>query len=60
MFNSQLAVFVCVADCGSFTRAAESLFISPTAVMKQINSLESHLDLKLVERTSHGLSLIHI
>ena len=57
MFNSQLAVFVCVADCGSFTRAAESLFISPTAVMKQINSLESHLDLKLVERTSHGVRL---
>ena len=43
MFNSQLTVFVCVADSGSFTKAAESLYISPTAVMKQINSLESHL-----------------
>lgn len=57
MFNSQLTVFVCVADCGSFTKAAQKLFISPTAVMKQINSLETHLDLKLLERTSHGVRL---
>lgn len=57
MYNSQLTVFVAVADCGSFTRAAESLFLSPTAVMKQINSLESHFDLKLMERTPHGVRL---
>lgn len=55
MFNSQLTVFVCVVDCGSFSKAAEKLYISPTAVMKQINSLEKHLNLKLVERTSHGV-----
>lgn len=57
MFNSQLTVFVCVADSGSFTKAAESLYISPTAVMKQINSLESHLNLKLLERTPQGIHL---
>ncbi|MBP3475251.1 MAG: LysR family transcriptional regulator [Lachnospiraceae bacterium] len=57
MFNSQLTAFVCVADCGSFTKAAEKLFISPTAVMKQINSLESHLNLKLLDRTPHGVRL---
>lgn len=57
MYNSQLAVFVCAADCGSFTKAAEKLFISPTAVMKQINSLESHLNLKLLDRTPHGVHL---
>lgn len=57
MFNPQLTVFVSVVDCGSFTKAAESLFISPTAVMKQINSLEKHLDLKLLERNSHGVHL---
>ena len=45
MFNPQLTVFVSVVDCGSFTKAAESLFISPTAVMKQINSLEKHLEI---------------
>ena len=55
MFNPQLTVFVSVMDCGSFTKAAESLFLSPTAVMKQINTLEKHLNLKLLERNSHGV-----
>lgn len=57
MYNSQLAVFVCAADCGSFTKAAEKLYISSTAVMKQINSLEKHLNLKLIERTPRGIYL---
>lgn len=57
MFNPQLHIFVCVADCGSFSKAAEKLFLSTTAVMKQMNALESHLNLKLMERTSHGIRL---
>lgn len=57
MYNSQLTVFVCVADYGSFSKAAEKLFISATAVMKQINSLEKHLNLKLIERTPRGILL---
>lgn len=57
MFNSQLTVFVCAADCGSFTKAADKLFVSPTAVMKQINSLEEHLNLTLIERTPRGIRL---
>ncbi len=57
MFNSQLPVFVCVADCRSFTKAAEKLYISPTAVMKQMNALEAHLNLKLMDRTRHGIHL---
>lgn len=40
MYNPLLDTFLAVADCGSFTKAAEKLFISPTAVMKQMNSLE--------------------
>ena len=64
MFNPQLATFVCVADCGSFSQAAEKLYLSSTAVMKQLNALERHLELKLLERTRRGtvltLSLIHI
>ncbi|MDO4327231.1 MAG: LysR family transcriptional regulator [bacterium] len=57
MYNRQLTVFVCVADCGSFSKAAEKLFISTTAVMKQINALEKHLNLKLIERTPRGILL---
>ena len=54
MYNPLLDTFLAVIDCGSFTKAAEKLFISPTAVMKQMNSLEEHLNLKLIERTPAG------
>ena len=57
MFNHQLSIFVCVADCGSFNKAAERLYVSPPSVMKQINALEKHLDLKLFDRTNQGISL---
>ena len=36
MYNPQLETFLCVAECGSFNKAAEKLFISPPAVIKQI------------------------
>ena len=54
MFNPQLATFVCVADCGSSSQAAEKLYPSSTAVMKQPNALERHLELKLLARTRRG------
>ncbi len=40
MFDGKLETFIKVAECGSFTKAAEDLYITPTAVMKQINALE--------------------
>ena len=57
MYNPLLDTFITVADCGSFTKAASTLFISPTAVMKQMNTLEDHLNLKLIERTATGVNL---
>lgn len=57
MYNPLLNTFIVVADYGSFTKAADILYISPTAVMKQLNTLESHLNLKLVERTHTGIHL---
>lgn len=57
MYNPMLDTFIAVADLGSFTKAAEALYISPTAVMKQMNSLEAHLNLKLTERTASGAKL---
>ncbi len=57
MFNPLLKTFVCAADAASFAKAAELLYISPTAVMKQINLLEQHLGLKLFDRTTHGVTL---
>lgn len=57
MYNRHLNTFICVADHGSFSKAAEVMFITPTAVTKQINLLEDSLGLRLFRRTYHGLSL---
>lgn len=57
MYNPQLDTFLCVAEAGSFNKAAEKLYISPPAVIKQINLLEENLDLQLFVRTPRGLVL---
>ena len=55
MYNPQLETFICVVDSGSFSKAAEKLYITSPAVIKQINSLEDSLNLQLFERTHRGL-----
>lgn len=57
MYNQQLETFIRVADAGSFNKAAEEIFISPPAVIKQINQLEAQLGLTLFVRTHRGLKL---
>ena len=57
MYNPILSTFISVAESGSFTKAAEALFITPPAVMKQINSLEERLGITLFDRSNHGLQL---
>lgn len=57
MYSHYLDTFICVADIGSFSRAGEEMFISATAVMKQINQMEVKLGVQLFERTSKGLVL---
>lgn len=57
MYNPLLDTFICVADCGSFNKASEKLFISAPSIMKQINTLEKHFNLKLFERTNQGIRL---
>lgn len=57
MYNTQLETFIVVADLGSFNKAAETLYITPPAVTKQINLLESDLGLQLFVRTHRGLIL---
>lgn len=57
MYNKQLETFICVADSGSFSKAAEKLYLSTTAVIKQINLLEDSLGLTLFSRTHRGIVL---
>ncbi len=57
MYNRQLLTFIQAAECGSFAKAGEKLFITTASVMKQINALESTMGVQLFRRTNHGSQL---
>ncbi|MDO4285073.1 MAG: LysR family transcriptional regulator [Eubacteriales bacterium] len=57
MYNPLLLTFLTIADCGSFHKAAEALFITPASVMNQLNTLENHLGLQLFSRSRQGLTI---
>ena len=57
MYDPIIKTFITVADCGSFTSASAKLYMSPTAVMKQINTLEARMSLTLLSRNSSGVEL---
>ena len=52
-----MEVFVRVADCGSFSRAAESLGLANATVTTCVRNLERHLNVSLISRNSRGLRL---
>ena len=55
MMNDVLHTFIEVIDAGSFSKAAEKLYLSSTALMKQMNVLEAHVGVQLLIRTNHGI-----
>jgi DNA-binding transcriptional LysR family regulator len=57
MYHHQLDAFLRVAELGSFSKAAEAMFISPPAIIKQINLLESRCGFQLLFRSNHGVKL---
>jgi len=58
-FNQMQAmrVFVRVVEAGTFTRAADSLRIPKPTVTKLIQGLESHLRIKLLNRTTRRVTV---
>ena len=48
----QLRAFVALADTGSFTRAAETLCVTQSALSGLIRELESQLEVQLVDRST--------
>lgn len=52
-----MEVFVCVADEGGFTAAADRLGLSKSFVSKRVLALERHLGVRLLNRTTRRLSL---
>lgn len=57
MYSQRLNIFLVVAECGSFSKAAQKLYITPAAVMKHMNALEKQLDITLFKRTNQGVEL---
>ncbi len=53
----QLTVFRTVAQYLSYTRAAETLYLSQPAVAQQVKTLEQMLDLRLFARSGRGIVL---
>lgn len=53
----QLQVFATVADCGSFTRAAEDLCLTQPAVSQQIRQLTDSVGLPLLEQIGRKVHL---
>lgn len=52
-----MQVFLRVVEANSFNKAAETLSIAPSSVTSIIKSLESHLQVRLLHRTTRSLSL---
>lgn len=54
---SSLTYFVTVADCGSYTKASQQLFVTQPALSRQISALEDELGEPLFIRKSKSLEL---
>ena len=53
----QLRYFVAIAESGSFSRAAEKVFVAQSALSHQIAQLESELGSSLFHRSRRGIEL---
>lgn len=52
-----LRSFVAVADTGSFTRAAERLFLTQSSLSSTVHQLEEDVGIKLFDRTTRSVTL---
>ena len=55
MLKTSITTFLAVCRSGSFTKAASVLFITPSAVMQQIDTLEKEYGVTLFTRTHQGV-----
>jgi DNA-binding transcriptional LysR family regulator len=53
----QIEYFVSIAETGSFSTAAEELYISQSSLSKALMALEKELELKLFDRSKRKISL---
>ena len=53
----QLVYFVCIAQKGSFSAAADTLHVAQSALSRHVKELEEELGGALLDRGSHGVAL---
>ncbi|OPH35582.1 LysR family transcriptional regulator [Moraxella lacunata] len=53
----QLRAFVMIADCKSFTKAGDELFLTQSSLSGLIKEMEKQLDVKLFDRTTRQIHL---
>ncbi len=53
----KLRIFLAVADCGSFSRGARTLYISHSTTSRAVAALEEELGVRLLERDNRVLGL---
>lgn len=54
---NQIQYVLEVAACGSFTKAAEKLYVTQPAISHQLRALETELGVELFRRDTHSLAL---
>ena len=54
---SALQIFLAVAETGSFSRAAEQIYLTQPAISKRIAALESEIGTRLFDRIGRGIHL---
>ncbi|WP_159084351.1 LysR family transcriptional regulator [Dongshaea marina] len=54
---NRMKVFVVAARAGSFSQAGRQLNLSPSSVSRQVSAIEEELEVRLLHRTTHHLSL---
>ena len=54
---AQLRTFVAVAEALSFTRAADLLAVSPSALSQMVRGFEERVGVRLLNRTTRSVSL---
>lgn len=57
MDNVSIACFLRVCELGNFTKAAEELHISQSALSRRIAALEDEIGIKLLDRSKTGISI---